>query len=215
MWSSRTSFFGSCFKECLALCRCVPLSPIMLLHAISPKSPSQLKISLLSFFLFLLSCATSARFDEHTVSNIVQNVPFYQLKAFQCGPASLASVLNFWGIPVSPADIANEIYSQAARGTLNLDMIWYPERKGLSTRQYKGSIDDIKRNVDMGYPLIVMVDYGFWVYERNHFMVILGYNEDGVIVNSGNGYPELLAFADFLRSWRRTSFWTLLITPNY
>lgn len=186
----------------------------MLLHEISSKLPSVLKIFPLAFFLLLLSCAVSKSFDDHAVSNIVQNIPFYQQKAYQCGPASLASVLNFWGITVSPADIENEIYSETARGTLNLDMVWYPERKGLSTRQYKGSIDDIQRNVDMGYPLIVMVDNGFWVYERNHFMVILGYNEEGVIVNSGNGYPELLVFKHFLSSWRKTNFWTLLIIPK-
>jgi ABC-type bacteriocin/lantibiotic exporter with double-glycine peptidase domain len=195
----------------LSLCA---LIPIMLLHAMSSKPPTVLKITLTTVFLLLLSCAASQRFDEQGSSNILQNIPFYQLKAHQCGPASLASVLNFWGISVSPADVADEIYSETARGTLSLDLIWYAERKGLKARQYKGSVDEIKRHVDMGHPLIVMVDYGFWVYEKNHFMVIVGYNEDGVIVNSGNGYPELLSLQDFLREWRRTGFWTLLITPK-
>jgi ABC-type bacteriocin/lantibiotic exporter with double-glycine peptidase domain len=189
-------------------------SPIMLLHAMSSKSPTALKVTLTTVFILLLSCAASPRFDDQGDSNILQSVPFYQLKAHQCGPASLASVLNFWGIAVSPADVADEIYSETAGGSLTLDMMWYAERKGLKARQYKGSIDDIKRHVDMGHPLIVMIDYGFWVYERNHFMVVVGYNEDGVIVNSGSGYPELLAFEDFLRVWRRTRFWTLLIKPK-
>jgi ABC-type bacteriocin/lantibiotic exporter with double-glycine peptidase domain len=180
----------------------------------SSKSPTVLKITLTTFFLLLLSCAASPHFDDPGSSNMLQGVPFYQLKAHQCGPASLASVLKFWGIAVSPTDVADEIYSETARGTLSLDMIWYAEWKGLKARQYKGSVDEIKRHVDMGHPLIVIVDYGFWVYEQNHFMVVVGYNEDGVIVNSGNGYPELLAFEDFLRGWRRTGFWTLLITPK-
>ncbi|MGD2126939.1 MAG: C39 family peptidase [Desulfobacteraceae bacterium] len=184
------------------------------MSAKSSKSPFFLSISHVTFFLFFLSCAPSTHLDKQSVSNIIEEVPFYQLKAYQCGPASLASVVNFWGIAVSPTDIAEEIYSESARGTLNVDMALYAEGKGLRAKQFKGSIDDIKRNVDMGYPLIVMVDYGFWVYERNHFMVIAGYNEDGVMVNSGTGYPELVTFKDFLMSWGRTNFWTLLITPK-
>jgi len=42
----------------------------------------------------------------------------------------------------------------------------------------------LKKNIDSGYPLIVLVDYGFWAFHSNHFMVVVGYNEDGVIVNS-------------------------------
>ena len=183
----------------------------MLLAAKSPKYIVFLKISRLTFFLCFLSCATSTHLDEHSVLHIIQSVPFYQSKAYQCGPASLASVLNFWGIAVSADDIAEEIYSESARGTLDVDMTLYAEGKGLIARQFKGSIEDIKRNIDMGYPLIVLVDYGFWVYQRNHFMVIIGYNEGGVIVNSGSGHLELVAFKDLLRPWRRTNFWTLLI----
>ena len=186
----------------------------MLLHAMFFKAPTLLKITLTTICLLLLSCAAGPRSDHHGGSNVLQSIPFYQLKAHRCGPASLASVLNFWGIAVSPAVVADEIYSETAKGTLNLDMVWYAERKGLQARQFKGSVDEIKYHVDMGHPLIVMVDYGFWVYEKNHFMVIVGYNEEGVIVNSGNGYPELMALQDFLRGWRRTNFWTLLITPK-
>jgi ABC-type bacteriocin/lantibiotic exporter with double-glycine peptidase domain len=181
----------------------------------SSNSPTVLKITLATVFLLLLSCAASRDFGGQESARMLQSVPFYQLKANQCGPASLASVLNFWGVAVSPAEVADEIYSQTARGTLSLDMLWYAEGRGLRARQYKGSVDEIKHHVDRGHPLIVMVDYGFWIYTQNHFMVVVGYTEEGVIVNSGNGYPELLAFEDFLRGWSRTNFWTLLITPKF
>jgi hypothetical protein len=187
---------------------------IMMLVAKPRKLIKPLKVWHLTFFLFILSCAASTYPDKHGDSNVIENVPFYHLETYQCGPASLASVLNFWRIAVSPRDIAEEIYSESARGTLSMDMTLYAVGKGLKARQFKGSIEDIKRNVDTGYPLIVLVDYGFWVYQRSHFMVIVGYNETGVIVNSRLGHPELVAFEDFLRSWRKTNFWTLLITPK-
>lgn len=147
-------------------------------------------------------------------NHIIQGVPFYAQETNQCGPASLAGVMNFWEIPVSPSDIAREIYSKSAGGTLNMDMVLYPQRKGLVAEQYSGGMDDLRRKIDAGFPLIVLVDKGFSVVEVAHFMVIIGYGEGGVIVNSGRERGEAIAENDFLRAWRRTNYWTLLIRPK-
>ena len=42
-------------------------------------------------------------------------------------------------------------------------------------------------------------------------MVVVGYNEDGVIVNSGKDKGKFIPEEDFIKSWERTKFWTLLI----
>ena len=162
----------------------------------------------------MTSCAAASSTKGSEAFRIIQNVPFYPQEAYQCGPASLAGVLNFLGVPVSPEEIANEIYSRSAKGTLNLDTVFYARRKGLKATQYSGSLEDIKKNVDSGFPLIVLVDYGFWVYQQNHFMVILGYNEEGIFVNSGRDQHQFIFLRSFLKTWERTKFWTLLITPK-
>jgi len=166
-------------------------------------------------FLFVSGCTTvSPVHDAQKESNThtIRNVPFYPQEDFQCGPASLASVLNYWGISVSPEQVAKDVYSDSARGTLNIDMLFYAQSRGLSASQYSGSLDDLKEKVDSGRPLIVLVDYGFSIVEVNHFMVIIGYNELGVIVNSGRDEMKFIPLEDFLRSWEKTKFWTLLIT---
>jgi len=145
---------------------------------------------------------------------MIENVPFFPQETYQCGPASLAGVLNYWGVKVFPEAIAAKIYSRSAKGTLNLDMVLYAQDKGLQVIQYKGSIKDLKKNIDLGYPAIVLVDYGFWVYQQNHFMVVVGYNEKGVITNSGKNRLKLIREEDFLKPWERTDFWTLLIKPG-
>lgn len=144
---------------------------------------------------------------------LIENVPFYSQKADQCGPASLAGILNYWGIPVTPEEISSEIYSRSAKGTLNLDMILYARAKGLKATHYQGDLDDLRGKIDLGYPLIVLVDHGFFVYQQNHFMVVLGYYENGIIANSGKDRLKPFPVKNFLRSWERTKFWTLLITP--
>jgi len=166
---------------------------------------------LIVIVLLLHSCATTNEIPEVKHNHIVENVPFYPQETYQCGPASLAGVLNYWGVNVPPEDIAKEIFSESAKGTLNIDMVLYAQGKGLDVAQYKGNMEDLKKNIESGYPVIVLVDYGFYLYQANHFMVIVGYNEHGIIVNSGKDKKKFILMRDFIKSWERTKFWTLLI----
>jgi len=165
---------------------------------------------LLLTFYFSLSCATTRNILE-SKNHIIENVPFYKQATYQCGPSSLAGVMNYWSVKITPDEIAGEIYSESARGTLNIDMVIYPQKKGLIAEQYSGGVDDLKKNIDAGYPLIVLVDYGFSILQSNHFMVVVGYNEYGVIVNSGRDKGNFISEKDFIKTWERTKFWTLLI----
>ncbi len=174
-----------------------------------------LPLSFIIFMVFsLCSCASVTSMPVANHIYIIENIPFYAQLTYQCGPASLAGVLNYWGVPVTPDDIADEIYSKSAKGTLDIDMVLYAQKKGLDAIQYKGSIEDIKKNLDSAYPIIVLVDYGFFFYQVNHFMVVIGYNQDGVIVNSGKEREKFISEKDFLKAWEKTHFWTLLIKPR-
>lgn len=159
------------------------------------------------------SCSVSSRRGE-VIGRILEDVPFYPQEKYQCGPASLASVLNYQGINVSPEEIASAIYSKTARGTLDIDLISYVLNRGLSAEVHKGDMEEIIHSINEGYPLIVLVDYGLWVYQKNHFMVVVGYNADGVIVNSANERLKFIHSGDFLKTWGRTKFWTLSIRPK-
>jgi predicted double-glycine peptidase len=169
---------------------------------------------LLLFLSWLVSCVGISPPENRQVSHMIRNVPFYPQEKYQCGPASLAGVLNHWKINVSPEEIASEIYSKSARGTLNIDMALYVEKIGLKVRQYGGSFEDIRDKIDSGYPLIVLVDEGFLIYQKNHFMVVIGYGGEGIIVNSGREQGKFIPVRKFFRPWERTKFWTLVITPN-
>jgi predicted double-glycine peptidase len=173
--------------------------------------PAYLFLALLAFFLHSCAAVSNGDIPESRQNRIISNVPFYAQEDYQCGPASLAGVMNYWKIDVTPDDIAKEIYSKSAKGTLNIDMVIYPQRKGLIAEQYSGNMKDLKKNIDSGYPLVVLVDYGLWVFQSNHFMVVVGYNEDGVIVNSGKDKGKFISEEDFIKTWEKTKFWTLLI----
>jgi predicted double-glycine peptidase len=165
------------------------------------------------FLLLVLLCSCST-VQENSQSHVIEDVPFYAQTSYQCGPASLAGVLNYWGIKVTPDEIAEEIYSTSARGTLDIDMVLYARKRGLLVTQYEGTIEDLRKNIDSRHPLIVLVDYGFSFMQKNHFIVVIGYNDHGVIVNSGKKKGKFVLEEDFLKSWERTKFWTLLIKPS-
>ncbi len=161
----------------------------------------------------LPSCAESLHVKGLTHSRIIDHVPFHLQEDFQCGPASLAAVLNFWGVPVTPEEIARDIYSPSARGTLTLDMIGFPEKKGMKAVHYQGNMEDIRNKIESGYPLIVLVDLGVLVYQQNHFMVVVGYEGNSVVVHSGKEPLKRIPLKNFMKTWAKTKFWTLWIKP--
>ena len=160
----------------------------------------------------IYSCSTvSVQLNSKPI--IIDNVPFYSQEAFQCGPASLAGIMNYWGIKISPEDIAKAIYSKSARGKLTIDMVLFANKNGLYAQQYEGGIDDIKEKIDRGYPLLVLVDLGFYLYKAYHYMVVIGYNNEGIIVNSGNKERLFIDKERFLNMWKKTNYWTLWLKP--
>ncbi|GBE37011.1 peptidase C39 family protein [bacterium BMS3Bbin07] len=145
--------------------------------------------------------------------NVMLSVPFFSQDAYQCGPVSLAEVFNFWGYKVAPQQIAGDIFKAHLKGTLSMDMLLYPRRAGFRASAYKGGMEDIRDKIQKGYPLIVMVDFGFFVIEKNHFMVIVGYNNDGIFAHSGKEKEEFFSYGKLERIWKKTDYWTLLIEP--
>ncbi|MDA8172430.1 MAG: C39 family peptidase [Nitrospiraceae bacterium] len=147
-------------------------------------------------------------------AHVIENVPFYPQKEHQCGPASLAEVMNYYGAKTTASAIAGDIYSKTARGTLDIDMPLYAGRAGFMARQYRGAPGDIRKEIDRGRPLVVFVDYGFWVYQQGHFMVVVGYDKDGIVAHTGATPFKHVAWREFLGPWKKTGFWSLLIIPK-
>lgn len=168
-------------------------------------------MSVIMLLLLSASCATIGSAPAGDSVHVIEGIPFYPQEAYQCGPASLAAVLNFHDIAVTPDDIAADIFSSGAKGTLDMDMVLYVRKKGLRADQYSGGLDDLKRTIDAGNPVIILVDYGFWVYQKAHFMVLLGYHENGFIADSGREHLKVISRNELKRIWEKTRFWTLVI----
>lgn len=174
-------------------------------------------IACLCVLLLSAGCARTARVPDGAVTVI--QVPFFAQEEFQCGPAALATVIDYWhtktgsGKNLTPEEIASDIYSPSARGVLGMDMERYARKQGFRVEHVAGSIDKLKENIDAGIPSIVLVDYGILVYQRNHFMVVKGYLSDGVLVNSGREEGKFIGNQELLSVWKKTAYWMLLVKP--
>ena len=175
-------------------------------------------MTLFILYVCLLSgCSTGAK--EFAIARpsqavLIKDVPFFPQLDYQCGPASLAGVLNYYGDTVTPNEIAESIYRQKIRGTVSLDMVLYARQRGFDSKWYEGNTDDIVRAVDNGSPLVVMIDLGFSLARAYHYMVITGYSSQGVIAHTGTTSQKLISWERFMSQWERTHNWTLLVTPK-
>jgi ABC-type bacteriocin/lantibiotic exporter with double-glycine peptidase domain len=151
---------------------------------------------------------------ENLPYRLIENVPFFPQSDFQCGPSSLAGVLNYYGENISPSQIAQKIFMEKVRGTLSIDMALYAREIGFLAEWYSGDLKDLRTNIDNNRPLIAMVDLGLGPVQKPHYLVVVGYEPKGVIVNSGTHQHKLVTWNRFQNQWNRTHLWTLRIHPE-
>ena len=61
--------------------------------------------------------------ENLTARHELDSVPFYPQKAYQCGPAALAMVLEWSGINVDPDTLVPEVFTPSRKGSLQSALI--------------------------------------------------------------------------------------------
>lgn len=142
----------------------------------------------------------------------IAGVPFYRQGEDSCGPAALASVASFWGQSVNVEQIKARVYLPELRGTLPMDMERFLREAGFRTVSSAGTLDELKARVRQNVPVICLLDLGFSLYRRPHYVTVIGFDDmkrvlvvhDGVNANKVTGYDT------FMRKWGRAGNWMLV-----
>jgi len=133
----------------------------------------------------------------------VLNVPFERQKSEFCGPASLSSVFRYYGQDISQEEIAKSVYLRNLKGALITDLENFAKEKGFKTILKKSEIDEIKKFIDERKPVIALLDYGYLFVTKPHYVVIIGYNNNGFIINDGYEKKKNISYGEFLGKWKK------------
>jgi len=160
----------------------------------------------LNIFLFSLVLAFGAG-----PSYIIRDVPFVMQDSPYCGPASLSAVFAYYGDVLDQKTIGKAVYTPKLQGALITDLENYAKGKGFQTKSGLGSTADIKEFLSEGKPVIVLVDLGFWVISKPHYLVIYGYNEQGFLAHNGFEAAQLYPYGELEKIWERAGRSFLLV----
>ncbi len=143
----------------------------------------------------------------------ILGVPLAQAQPDWCGPAALAAVLQYHGAPVTAEEIARDIYLPDYRGALTLDLLLWARRQGYEARAESGSPLALKRAIASNHPVICLLRKRGPLADRNHFVVVRGYQDDPPVwlLDAADGRELRVPAPAFERDWRDCRSWMLVI----
>jgi hypothetical protein len=168
--------------------------------------------------IFLIGCAGLKKWEMLQKAGDLpprfelKTVPFFPQKAHQCGPAALAMALNWSGLPVSPEDLTDEVFTPTRKGSLQTALISSARRHGRIAYISMG-MDAIFSEVAAGHPVVILQNLGLSWYPVWHYSVVVGYDlpKKFVILRSGTTPRKIMPSRVFQNTWARSNYWGLLI----
>jgi hypothetical protein len=144
-------------------------------------------------------------------------VPFFPQNDYQCGPAALASALNYSGVLAGPESRADEVWLPSRKGSLQVEMLAAPRRHGRVSYRLEPRYADLLREVAAGNPVVVLQDVGLMTpfLAQWHYAVVNGFDyETGTIyLRSGLQVRQQMSFTAFERSWIPGNHWAMVVQP--
>jgi ABC-type bacteriocin/lantibiotic exporter with double-glycine peptidase domain len=143
----------------------------------------------------------------------VIDVPFYAQEDLQCGPASLAMVMTWSGLPARPDELTAQVYTEQRRGSLQLSLLAAARRHGRLAVQISG-MHELAAELAAGNPVVVLQNLGLSWYEVWHYAVAIGYDTEAgeVFLHTGPRAARAVPMPLFERTWARSGYWGLVVT---
>lgn len=142
------------------------------------------------------------------------DVPFFPQEKYYCGPASLATLLAWNKLQITPDDLVAEVYTPGREGTMAADIVAAVRRHGLLAVEVS-NLDAVLNELEAGRPVLVMQNLALSWFPQWHFAVAIGYDLVGpqLILHSGMERRLLTPLDAFERTWERADSWALVVLP--
>ena len=152
--------------------------------------------------------------DLPTRAEIAQT-PFFPQEEYQCGPASLASVLQHAGTAASPRSLRPQVYVPGRKGSLQAEMLAGARRHGLLAYPPAPNVEALLREIAAGNPAVVLQNLALDWAPLWHYAVAIGYDLEAreIVLRSGVTHRLAMSLDTFERTWARGGYWAMLAVP--
>ena len=145
-------------------------------------------------------------------SSLTLDVPFLPQTDTLCGGAAMAMVFRYWGDARADVQQFATLVDQRAGGIADEVLVDAVKQRGWRAVRLAGSVDELRARLRDGQPVIVLVADRRDTY---HYLVVIGAIADRIVVHDPSWGPSRsIDEQEFLRLWRPTNFWSLVILPS-
>lgn len=178
------------------------------------------------FLLALLSgCASTPQSDalakqwqdSGQASMELSDVPFFPQQRYQCGPAALATTLNYNGIAVAPDELVDMVYVPEKQGSFQVELLAATRRLGGIPYVIDPDLENLAREIESGKPVLVMQNLGIKWLPQWHYAVAVGMDteDENIILRSGELKRRITPLDVFENTWARSQHWGfVVVTPG-
>lgn len=184
------------------------------------KGPIQALLLPFLLALTLSGCATGPTLNQESLASLssqqqLGEVPFYSQRDYQCGPATLAMMLEAGGQPVAVDTLIPQVFLPDREGSVQPEMLATARRQGLIPYVIAGDFNALLIELDAGNPVAVMQNLSLPVFPMWHYAVAIGYDVPGrqLTLHSGMEPARQVAFDRFDATWARSQRWAFVALP--
>ncbi|MFM2399907.1 MAG: hypothetical protein RL341_2064, partial [Pseudomonadota bacterium] len=184
---------------------------------------SALRLLFLVFAALIAGCATPPQTAQLLAqrpaglppAHQIPSVPYFAQDALQCGPASLAMVLNHWGGRTTPQELTPQLFIPGREGSLQLELLAASRRQGMLAVPIAPRLPALLAEVAAGNPVIVLQNLSLPVAPVWHYAVVIGYdlNAQTITLHSGPTANASMTLTAFENTWARSQHWAITVTP--
>ncbi|GHE19838.1 PA2778 family cysteine peptidase [Halomonas urumqiensis] len=170
--------------------------------------------------VIISGCASAPRLDDATQDAlprqaVIEEVPFHGQRDYQCGPASLAMVLNHSGVDIDVDNLIPQVFLPGREGSVQPEMLATVRRHGRIAFPLDNRLEALLTEIDAGHPVVVMQNLSLPAWPLWHYAVAIGFDLDSneLILHSGMEPERIESFRRFDATWARSERWAFIALP--
>ncbi|UYG06224.1 PA2778 family cysteine peptidase [Halomonas sp. M4R1S46] len=172
---------------------------------------------MMAYLLLLTGCATAPQLAPATRDAVpdrvhLDDVPFHGQRDYQCGPASLAMVLNAGGQDVAVDALIPQVFLPGREGSVQPEMLATVRRQGMIPFRLPGEFGALLEELAAGHPVVVMQNLALPAWPLWHYAVAIGYDlpDESLTLHTGLTPERAVDFARFDATWARSDRWAFV-----